>query len=31
MNSDSLVIEQKQTYNICGKATADLYAEQQSF
>ena len=31
MNSDSLVLEQKQTYNICGKASADLYVEQQSF
>ena len=31
MNSESLVIEQKQTCNICGKASADLYVEQQSF
>ena len=31
MNSESLVIEQKQTYNIFGKASADLYVELQSF
>ena len=31
MNSDSLVIEQKETYDICGKASADLYVEHQSF
>ena len=31
MNSDSLVIEQKETYHICGKAIANLYVEQQSF
>ena len=30
MNSDSLVIELKETYHICGKASADLYVEQQS-
>ena len=31
INSDSLVIEQKEIYHICGKASADLYVEQQSF
>ena len=31
INSNSLVIEQKQTYSICGKASANLYVEQQSF
>ena len=31
MNSDSLVIEQKETYHIYGKASADLCVEQQSF
>ena len=31
MNSNILVVKQKQTYNICSEASVHLYVEEQSF